>query len=360
MTRITRMVAPVIGDGKDPNDARDDPGFKERVENSTSDQTLSWAEAYVLTDQEAAAISEPEWIIENLVIRGHVIVIVAAPNGGKTTIFVHLAGEMTKAGNRVFYVNADISGGDAKAMVEHAKANGYTLLLPDMKAGLSMDDVVARLVEMNEVGGDFGEVVFIFDTLKKMTDVINKSKAKELYKVLRGLSSKGMTIVLLAHTNKYDGPDGRPIFEGTGDLRADVDELIYLIPRKSPDGSMTVSTEPDKVRGKFQRITFHVSPEREVSQGHDFVDVIGLERARNQLEKDHTTIEAITEAIKSGHTQHVEIIDHCREHHQIGRRTVERVLIRYRNPPKRLWRREKGFQNNVWYYHLEETEQCSP
>ena len=45
--------------------------------------------------------------------------------------------------------------------------------------------------------------------------------------------------------------NGKPIYEGTGDLRSDVDELIYFIPEKHEDGSMTVSTDPDKTRGKF-------------------------------------------------------------------------------------------------------------
>ena len=53
----------------------------------------------------------------------------------------------------------------------------------------------------------FSGQVFIFDTLKKMTDVINKRAAKDLLATLRGLSTKGMTIILLAHTNKYKGAD---------------------------------------------------------------------------------------------------------------------------------------------------------
>ncbi len=55
--------------------------------------------------------------------------------------------------------------------------------------------------------------------------------------------------MLLAHANKHRDAEGDLIYEGTGDLRADVDELIYL--EKQYDevaGISTISTYPDKVR----------------------------------------------------------------------------------------------------------------
>jgi hypothetical protein len=73
------------------------------------------------------------------------VIVVAEPNGGKTTIFAHLAGEMVQAGYRVFYVNADISGSDAAEFIEASKAGKWTALLPDLIPGMSMQDVIERL-----------------------------------------------------------------------------------------------------------------------------------------------------------------------------------------------------------------------
>ena len=95
----------------------------------------------------------------------------------------------------------------------------------------------------------------------------------------------GMTIVLLAHTNKYNDADGKPIFEGTGDLRTDVDKMIYFIPQFHSDKSMTVSTVPDKVRGSFQPITFSISANREVIPEDDYVDTITANKVKAQREK---------------------------------------------------------------------------
>jgi archaellum biogenesis ATPase FlaH len=214
---------------------------------------LQWTEAFQLTKDEADAIADPEWIEPGLIVKGRFIVIASEPNGGKTTVFMHLAGAWAKQGYTVIYVNADVSAADAEAMIALAESCGFQLLLPDMKVGLSMADVVRYLEEMANTGRDFSRVIMIFDTLKKMTDVINKNAAKATYRVLRSLSAKGMTVICLAHTNKYRDQDGMPIYEGTGDLRADTDELVYLIPQKHEDGSMTVSTRPDKVRAALKR-----------------------------------------------------------------------------------------------------------
>ena len=361
-TRVVKITAPAVGDSKDPNDARRDASFKDRVEADIDEASrkkkpdTGWLERFKLTEQEVNALVEPEWIYENLIIRSHLIVIPAAPGAGKTTIMMTVAGEMANSGFNVIYVNADVGGGDVKAMQTMADNMGFHLLLPDMKAGLSMDDVVQKIEDMNQLAADYSEMVFIFDTLKKMTDVINKSRAKGLYKTLRGLTAKGMTIILLAHTNKYADQDGKPIYEGTGDLRSDVDDMIYFIPKKNPDGSLTVSSDPlsasAKRRGNHQPITFNISPERVVTRCAEYVDTAAQLKSDKQRQADESVIESITEAIQAGKIKQVEVIDWCREHHTIGRKTVERVLKRYIG---KLWQRQRSFQKNSWNYSLVES-----
>jgi hypothetical protein len=311
---------------------------------TTKDDFVNFMEGLTLTQEEADAIANPEWIIKNLVIQGHLIVIPAKPNGGKTTIFFHLAGEMVAQGFRVFYVNADISGGDAKSMRAEAAEMGVTLALPDMK-GSSMNEVVKKLEGLNFSGEDLGKFVFIFDTLKKMTEVIDKSKAKKLYGLLRSLTAKGATVILLAHTNKYCDGDGMPIFEGTGDLRADVDELIYLIPVKHPDESMTVSTLPDKVRGAFGPITFKISADRKVMRAAEHVDTLMETVVARMRAMDQDTIDVITLAITTGVTCKTKIIAYCKDC-DIGKRQADTVLKRYTG---KLWRATRGAKNTFDY-----------
>lgn len=314
---------------------------------------LSWAEAFTVSIEEAEKISDPDWVYENLIIQGHVVAIVAEPNGGKTTLLFHIAGELAKH-YEVVYVNSDIAGGDAKPMVKEAKEKSFTLALPDM-CGSTMSAVVENLQQMNELNEDYSRQVFIFDTLKKMTDVINKSKSKVLYELFRGLSAKGATIVLLGHTNKHKDSEGNPVYEGTGDLRADVDDLIYLIPEKRSDGSMIVSTKPDKMRGSFQPISFEFSVDREVTLLDSYIDTILSRSQSKQMADDESTIDVITEAIQAGKQKQIEIFEYC-SNLRFGRRTVETVLKRYleanRDGFNPKWKRQKGFDNNAWLYTL--------
>lgn len=192
MTGIIKMKTPNQGAGKDPNDAyvNNDGGFKQRLEAKISDAgrkikpDMGWISEFELTDDEVEELTDPEWIYENLIIKSHLIAIPASPGAGKTTIMMQVAGEIA-ADYEVVYVNADVGGGDVKLMQELATQKDFHLLLPDMKVGLSMDNVVQKLIDMNNINADYSDTVFIGDTLKKMTDVINKSRAKELYKVLR-------------------------------------------------------------------------------------------------------------------------------------------------------------------------------
>jgi archaellum biogenesis ATPase FlaH len=350
MAKITRAVLPATECGNDPNDHREDPDYLDKL---TTRDCMSWAEEYTFSDDDIAELRAPEWIIENILIRGHLLIVVAEPNAGKTTIFTHLADEMVAKGYRVFYVNADIAGSDAARFIEQARQGGWHAMLPDLRPGLSMADVVENLKNLNQQSEPLGDLVFIFDTLKKMTDVISKRQVKELLLLLRSLTGKGATIVALGHTNKYKDSDGKPIYEGTGDIRSDADELIYLIPQKHDDKSMTVSTEPDKVRGTFEPITFNISPNRQVTRASHYVDTAAQRKAHDRHEADLPEIEVILQTLDAGKVKQSEILEHCREH-KIGKRAVLRILREYSRGTYQQWTAHRGFENNViQYFRLE-------
>ena len=317
---------------------------------------LAWTRRFVMTQEQVDAISQPKWIYENLIIQGHLIAIPAPPNGGKTTLMMGIAPEIVRKGYRVVYVNADISGTDAKMAYAQAMTGGFELLTPDFVmdddgCGLSMSDVVELLEDMSGTDADFSSIVFIFDTLKKMTDVIQKSEAKQLYQTLRKLTARGATVICLCHTNKYKDGEGNLVYEGTGDLRADVDELIYLYPNKRSDGSTLVSTQPDKVRGAFRKITFEISKDREVSLRDKFVDVMGQIAWQELEKKDAIEIEAIDEVLsdKKAHSR-TDIIAALKENPACrGRDSVRKVLDRYDG---RKWVSRRGDKNSQMYVML--------
>jgi hypothetical protein len=317
------------------------------------DSPLAWLDDFIVSDEEMEAIADPTYIVDDLIVSSHSIAIAAEPNGGKTTIFFHLAEEMGRNGYEVVYVHADTAPADAKEYHRRAKAAGITLLLPDMRVGKSMDDVVRHLESLSRTDADLNGKVFIFDTLKKMADVIQKRSTKHILQVMRSLTARGMTAIMLAHTNKYYGPDGKPIYEGTGDMRSDVDELIYLIPDKQEDGSTLVSVEPDKQRARIEKMTFRIDRERNVSREKAYLDVASRQAERNQIAKDRDVIERITECLGDEEKKQSAIVEYCKKH-EISMPRTRACLNRYagNNPEMkaRFWSVRDGGANNAKLY----------
>ena len=315
------------------------------------DLRFDWVDQFTLSQEELDAISEPEWIIPNLIIAGHLILIPAEPNGGKTTILLYLSGLMARKGLKVIYVNADTAAAEAKAAAIYAKTHGFTMLLPDFKAGLSVKNIGYELEELAGQDIDCSDTVIVIDTLKKLIDVLNKRLNKDFFSLMRKLTAKGITIILLAHTNKHKNEQGLPVYEGTGDMRSDVDELIYFLPVKNQDGSTTVTTKPDKVRGKFEPITFTISKDREVSQEKQVIDVTKLKNQQEQQAKDQQSINSITSILTGAVLNQKEILNKVIPL-GLGERTCKTILSKYSDQQTELpvlWFTKRGAGKEVLY-----------
>lgn len=317
---------------------------------SIPDNGLDWLSASTPTQAELELFDDPKFIYDNLIINNHIAVIVAPPNGGKTTIMYHVAGEMAAKGHDVTYVNSDVAPADSKALTKIASDKGFRHVLPDIKGSYTMLELVGKLIEDSSGVEKYDKCVFIFDTLKKLCNVINKSHVKELFAGFRKLTGKGMTIILLGHTNKHKDKEGKPMFEGTGDVRADVDELIYLTPQKHPDGSMTVTTDPDKIRGTIKPVTFKIDADRNVTLADEVVNTARANIIEQEFKKDKTNVSHILEAIESGSKTQKDILDYCKDK-GIGARIVKDLLTKYSddssNDLPKQWKSEKGARNSL-------------
>lgn len=318
--------------------------------SKTSSPSLDWLSDFKMTEQEVKAISDPIWVVPNFIHQGHVLAVAAEPGAGKTTILFHLCKWLRKS-FEVVYVHADTNPTDAKDYWMQAEAEGITYLTPDMKVGLSMEDVVLRLQSLSQSEADLSNHVWVFDTLKKMTDVIQKKSLRDLLQTMRKLSSRGMTIVMLCHTNKHKDSDGNLIFEGTGDLKSDVDELIYLDKVKQPDGSLVVTTRPDKVRADIQPLTFEITANRAVTQKDAVVDVKNLQALSHQKERDAELIHHIEAAIAEGPAIQKDIFERCKISGGIGEHRVRAALELYAEKGQlQRWEATKLPTNNTWQY----------
>lgn len=328
---------------------RYEPELGTRIPQTGASASLEWLNEFRLTDDEVAEIKDPEWAIPNIAPRGHVVAIAAPPSAGKTTILFHLAKQHTHKFN-VVYVHADTNPSDAKSYFEQAKVHDVAYLTPDMKVGKSMADVVSRLEALANSDADLNDELWVFDTLKKMTDMIDKSRLKGLLQTLRKLSSRGMTVVLLAHTNKHKDAEGNHIFEGTGDLRADVDELIYL-EKMEEDEKLVVSTRPDKVRAEVTKMTFEIDKDRKVTLRDNHVDVVKVKADASRREKDEPLIEIVDQAIRSGECLQSQILAFCKVNGAFSIRKVQSILSFYSKPgAEQRWVKEREQEHNRLRY----------
>jgi hypothetical protein len=267
-----------------------------KIQQSLNDDPFKGLLTMEVTEEIVKNIADAKFAWRQLIPEGHMIVICSKANGGKTTLMVHIAGDMARDGYRVMYINADASASDIKDYKHHAMEYGYALINPDLTNGTA-DRVTEELRLISLADGDFSKVVIILDTLKKFGDMMNKAKLKQFNSLLRTLTAKGITVICLAHTNKHDDKDGKPIFEGTGDIRNDFDELIYLIPIKNPDGTTTVSTLKDKTRAAIRDESFIITADREVKLLEHHIDTLAISEWQKNLADDEPVIQFILENI---------------------------------------------------------------
>ena len=219
-------------------------------------------------------------------------------------------------------------------------------------------DWMAELEVMSNSGNDLTGLVIVVDTLKKIADLLHKSQVRHTFNILRALTAMGATVICLGHCNKHRGPDGELVFEGTGDVMNDCDDLLYLESEKDDAGVRIVSTVPtDKVRGVFHPRSWKIHEDRTVESLESFVDVAAKIEAQTQLEKDATVIEIIKTGIHHSHHKRVELFEYVCTEHKISRREFDAVLKRYcqgHTSPKAIpiWQNEKQSKENADYYIL--------
>ena len=258
--------------------------------------------------------------MQNIAILGQWTTLYAAPNTGKTLLSLWLLREQILAGvidaGKVFYVNADDNYRGMVTKLEIAEEFGMKMLVPN----LNDFDVrkIRNLMQDFARTGEAQGVVIVLDTLKKFTDLMDKSASSAFGTVARGFVSAGGTLITLAHTNKHPDADGRAIFSGTSDIVDDCD-CTYIIDQisvaESPFSSIqTVEFTNKKCRGdvattlgfsfekktgaEYQSLLDSVT---RISAG-EIDDATRSAALRDGLEKDDEIIVAVCLTISAGIT----------------------------------------------------------
>lgn len=168
---------------------------------------------------------EQKPVLGEVALLGQATVWYAAPNTGKTLIALRLLIQSIQSGvidpAKVFYINVDDSGSGLLQKLHladewnfHMLAEGYR----DFKAENFLESLI-ELIETDEARG----VIVVLDTVKRFTNLMDKTMSSKFTKIIRRFVVKGGTVLGLAHTNKRVGQDGKPVYGGTSDVLDDID-----------------------------------------------------------------------------------------------------------------------------------------
>ncbi len=263
MSDIVKVTQPELGSGKDPNDCRNDPKFqrylKETIVSDSRqpkrdailDRLVNMSATNRLKDMEEN-LKNDFFVFPDMALAGLMTLFYAKANTGKTLLFMRfLIDAITDnriKGEDVFYINADDNYKGLYTKAKIAKEYGFYMISPQEAnvSPMGVLDLLARLAKDRGVAGK----VIVMDTLKKFTDMMNKGKQAALYEVLRGLVTKGATVIIAGHANKHLDADGKLVYEGTSDTMNDLDCVYSMYRMSEPEAdTQIVEFRREKDRG---------------------------------------------------------------------------------------------------------------
>lgn len=304
------------------------------------------------------------FVMDGVALLGQLTAIYAPPNTGKTLLTIRMLIDSVKAGRidpqNVFYINADDTYSGLITKGDIFKKRGLRLIAPGIN-GFEVKRFPQYLDQLIKDGKAHG-VIIVLDTLKKFSDLMDKSNISRFMVIARKFAAHGGTMIMLGHTNKRRDGEKKLIVGGTSDVVDDSDcaFVIDAKPTGLGDTTKTIIFENIKCRGDVEReICFSYSIESGKTYAEKLDSVIkhsqsDLNEARKRIEqdelreKDGFVIELIQEAIRGGIVRKTEIIVAARRGGAGHHTKVRAVIDRYQG---KLW----GFTvagDNAHVYYL--------
>jgi hypothetical protein len=239
-----------------PKQAANDPDTV-----SPADETLNKLNNLCVNDkleELEREVQSATYVAGELALQGQITVWFAGPNTGKTLLALKLVSDARQANGddlQIFHLNLDDG---QKGIIDKAhlgNRQGFRVMTPDVLARPldNFTEIVEELVDSQAAK----RTLFILDTIKKFTDVMDKGSSSRFMTLCRRFTAAGGTIIALAHTNKHEDVDGRPVPGGTSDVRDDSDcAYVMQIEREEPIAGGVrryVKFSNDKARGAVAR-----------------------------------------------------------------------------------------------------------
>ena len=263
-----------------------------------------------------------------------------------------------------FYINADDSHKGVITKLELGEKYGFQVIVPGYQdfQPSHFEKYLNDLVNNDDALGK----VLILDTVKKFTNMMDKSRASKFGEVVRLFSLHGGTVIGLAHVNKHKDAEGKSVYSGTTDLKDDGD-CAYIIEVTSEDkttGVKTVAFGNLKNRGD---VALEAAYEYQFGERVAYLDKLNSVRSLDEremavakakklmaekLERNQEACDAIRHAIKSGQRTKTGIIKTAHEASGLSRTKLRKALADHTGPDcsrHQFWTVEAGEKNAQFY-----------
>lgn len=297
-----------------------------------------------LSDELARSLKDEVYVLDKIAISGQATMIFAAPNSGKTLLTLHLITDaITKnriEPNQVYFINVDDTLKGLLVKVQIAEEFGFHML-GEGHRDFSANQFLDLLVEMTTSGAANGTVI-VLDTVKRFTDMMDKSRSSNFTRIVRGFVLQGGTVIGLGHVNKNPGRDGRPVHSGTSDLVDDFDcaHILAEVERLPESNEKAVAFSCIKRRGNVSsEVAYRYSMRDKIHYNELFLSVKEIDkddlcniRSVAAERTDAELIEAVRTCITEGINTKMQLVRSVSERTKASHKAVIHVIEKYTGP----------------------------
>jgi hypothetical protein len=306
-------------------------------------------------------------IFGRLVVQGQCTVVYAPPSTGKTLIHISVAIQAIKNGTikpeHLFYINADDNYSGVITKADIAEKYGFHMVVPGRK-GFSEKGLLPLLKQLGDDGHAPNSIV-ILDTLKKFYNPMDKNQGRQFFLATGKFNAQGGTVIMLGHTNKNPGDDGKSKFGGTSDSLEDADCAHIMGILADEGNTRTVEFTNIKNRGDVARKAVY---QYSIAEGLTYeqllesvveVDPQSLDELRNDValeaSGDKLLIELVRGFIASGIIMKTPLVKELAKQDGVSNGRARKLIETYTgsDPVQHRWNHTVGQHGKYTYSVLD-------
>ena len=324
--------------------------------------------------QMRASIKTTKYVISEVAVEGKHTLLVARASVGKSLISLRGVCDQITAGvvngSDVIYMTGDAGFEDIVEKAEILQQFGIEEVYVDGFYNFMMRRdfylIMESLIKEENAKGK----ILIVDVLRNVSNPMDKREMQKYNESVNKFLLAGGTVITCVHANKYLDDDGKPIPEGTSEVRDGCD-CVFLVSKNEDDDNAYITMHRDKAKCVVSEKVHYTYPKNAASFNDLFnrCKYISKQEAANinsqltssedekQLLLDQhfidSTKEIITNLSLTNSNKKINIRDQLSKEVNISNVKSNEILDRYEN---RYWKVEASGKNNAKLYSLIPTE----